>query len=985
MSSHSRSFSHYFFYVILCLTLGLHADAQLDDNPLQVTTTAGANAITTSLSNYGSLSGPGNGETDMVWQGLGYAYEINFFVGAEVEVPPGSHADAYEANGVWKAHVISDGLKSSGGEISPDGTERWGWQPLDATDDGQQLVDVSHPDIPKKNDYDIDGDGHMDSWPREWTAWPDLWHQGDSDPRQEYLYAMDDRDNREFAYYPFENDSSRQGLGIQVTCRTVQGNRDGTQNALISIYDIKNISDKDLSKVQGGLWGDPHIGGADDWRDDWAVYDSVNNLIVLWDDDGQSLNNPSVTPGFMGIVFLETPGNPVDGIDNDGDGITDESRFDGIDNDGDWNPLFDDVGADGLPNTGDSGENDGVPTAGEPHFDLTDMDEADMTGLQAFPLTSFLDTRLEEDEKVWQLLTPGNMDVQQTPGDYPLLAGSGYFSLKSGESKRFTVAFVMGEDHDQLLNNVQKVRDYYRTHLGNFIPEHPFPLTLEGNPPYTSEVPLKWASETLTDTDSLFLLYSTNNGQTWKTYEQKLPNSGQYNVSTATLPASVFYKFKLESVNGAYLYTAISDSFFTVDNSGADNVAPEVLWDFRDGISLSGLDTLLWRDGDADGDPITRQLIVQSTVITDTLWPYNAGWVLNTADYPNGSYTLTVHVSDGRLSASSVKQVTFSNSFEDVENTYVTHLQGPSESIIHAAIADRSAIKKALYVLTFDRQDDQTTLYSVYDSTRKYYLIKNDPLPIAPESGRFFDGLTLAFDNPEYRFLPEKSGWSDSAHTNLEISMPNDAHKPLFHDLEFRFDGAACDTSINGIIAPYAVWDSFTGKKLKQYIVDLNSNGTWEPGEVISPLNEGATTDDIIWYIIFDAPDNTDPVLPEVGARYTFKVAKPLSAEDRYLIDTNILNINTNPSYPAGYALQQNYPNPFNPVTTINYRLDKSGPTLLEVYDIRGRRVRTLINGYQTAGTHRVHFDGSAVASGVYFYRLSSGGQQLSRLMLLIK
>ena len=69
-------------------------------------------------------------------------------------------------------------------------------------------------------------------------------------------------------------------------------------------------------------------------------------------------------PGYFGYIFLESPGDPHDGKDNDDDGMIDESRDNGIDDDGDWDPETDDVGIDGLPNTGDTGEDDGTPTAG---------------------------------------------------------------------------------------------------------------------------------------------------------------------------------------------------------------------------------------------------------------------------------------------------------------------------------------------------------------------------------------------------------------------------------------------------------------------------------------------------------------------------------------------------------------------------------------------------------------------------------------------
>lgn len=70
------------------------------------------------------------------------------------------------------------------------------------------------------------------------------------------------------------------------------------------------------------------------------------------------------------------------------------------------------------------------------------------------------------------------------------------------------------------------------------------------------------------------------------------------------------------------------------------------------------------------------------------------------------------------------------------------------------------------------------------------------------------------------------------------------------------------------------------------------------------------------------------------------------------------------------FKLGQNYPNPFNPVSQIKYSLEKRGIVKLQVYDINGRSVRSLINATQDAGKHVAKFDGSSLSSGVYFYRL---------------
>lgn len=116
-------------------------------------------------------------------------------------------------------------------------------------------------------------------------------------------------------------------------------------------FDIENISEKPIEKALFGFQGDPHIGGPSDYSDDFASYDIERNMCYAWDADGSSIENPNITPGYMGIAFLQTPGNQSDGLDNDGDGMYDESPNDGIDNDNDWNSLYDDLGEDGIANT----------------------------------------------------------------------------------------------------------------------------------------------------------------------------------------------------------------------------------------------------------------------------------------------------------------------------------------------------------------------------------------------------------------------------------------------------------------------------------------------------------------------------------------------------------------------------------------------------------------------------------------------------------
>ncbi|MCB1048286.1 MAG: T9SS type A sorting domain-containing protein [Calditrichaeota bacterium] len=91
------------------------------------------------------------------------------------------------------------------------------------------------------------------------------------------------------------------------------------------------------------------------------------------------------------------------------------------------------------------------------------------------------------------------------------------------------------------------------------------------------------------------------------------------------------------------------------------------------------------------------------------------------------------------------------------------------------------------------------------------------------------------------------------------------------------------------------------------------------------------------------------------------------------------------PAVPTGLSLEHNAPNPFNPDTIIRFNLPGSGRVSLTVHDIMGRPVTTLLDGGLGAGEHRIRFDGSGLASGIYFYTLEYEGSRLTRSMLLVK
>ncbi len=85
------------------------------------------------------------------------------------------------------------------------------------------------------------------------------------------------------------------------------------------------------------------------------------------------------------------------------------------------------------------------------------------------------------------------------------------------------------------------------------------------------------------------------------------------------------------------------------------------------------------------------------------------------------------------------------------------------------------------------------------------------------------------------------------------------------------------------------------------------------------------------------------------------------------------------------FYLAQNYPNPFNPSTKINFGLKNSGNVEISVYNILGKKVATLVNGFKSAGNHSVSFNASNLSSGIYFYKIVTNGFVQTRKMLLLK
>ncbi|GAB4175014.1 MAG: hypothetical protein Kow00108_10120 [Calditrichia bacterium] len=103
------------------------------------------------------------------------------------------------------------------------------------------------------------------------------------------------------------------------------------------------------------------------------------------------------------------------------------------------------------------------------------------------------------------------------------------------------------------------------------------------------------------------------------------------------------------------------------------------------------------------------------------------------------------------------------------------------------------------------------------------------------------------------------------------------------------------------------------------------------------------------------------------------------------LVNSTVLNTDAGENIASKFQLHQNYPNPFNPTTLIQYDLAESSQITLQVYNSAGQLVKTLVDGYKSQGSHQILFDSNGLPSGLYYYQLQSGGQNITKKMILMK
>jgi len=520
-----------------------------------------------------------------------------------------------DQNDTLNSVVISRGpRRGQFDEKHPTENYFWGWNPTSGfRNPNYQSVAMSHI----QQSWPIEGwnDEVANSWKDSdgKTQWFGFFGRGIANADQESFFEADDHWDDEFNahFQPDANDPNRNGMGLRMRQRGFQWASFLAEDAIFWLYDITNDGTHTYRKANFGTVVGTLAGGDGDSQDDLGTFLVEESITYSFDSDNSGNKGQEV--GWVGYAFLESPGNPFDGIDNDNDskgtsprfvesdfdakvysagsrivlisengnnsydreihtvkatidtvvslgkqfiinpGVTsfreghiantvngiaipdvtsndgldndldglidenesvhhrtrilrddlpvsyvnyltgaglfdpliDEKRDNDVDEDGDWDPIFDDLGEDGLGSEDDGypgpdiGEGDGVPTQGEPNFGKTDPDESDQIGLTAF---NFFENSsspdLSIDSLVWNRMTPGRFDIiSPTPQDGDFIYSSGYFPLFPKTTERFSVALLFGEDEKDINNNKEIVQKIYNS--GYIFPQAPRKPTIK--------------------------------------------------------------------------------------------------------------------------------------------------------------------------------------------------------------------------------------------------------------------------------------------------------------------------------------------------------------------------------------------------------------------------------------------------------------------------------------------------------------------------
>jgi hypothetical protein len=884
------------------------------------------------------------------------------------------------------------------------------------------------------------------SWPSNWPPaldltpdWNGYWYgyfgRGVQNSDFETFYVMDDSKDKEYTrapyqYIPIASDLDRGGLGLRVEIRGFQWSHVLAEDIIFWHYDIVNISDFDYPTTIFGFYTDCGVGGPDDSEDDNASFNTVLDLAYCWDDDGFGVPNRWVT-GYYGYAYLESPGNSTNGIDDDEDGMIDESRDNGIDDDGDWvpfsdlngngvwdadenEPLNDDLGRDGVGPWDpqylgpDEGEGDGKPTPGEPNFDQTDKDESDQIGLTAVSIYRLGQGGTgggwpKDDESMWLKMNYNTFDTSLQRANISMVFASGPFPLLQNKRERFSMALLFGNNLDDLIFNKETVQQIYNANY-NFSkpPLKPTLTAVAGD----GEVFLYWDKVAEESRDPFLGFQNNDPTQGYKKdfegyliYRSNEPEFNDIKVITDSKGDPKYWKpiaqFDLiDSIKGPDPVGINGASFWRGDNTGLQHsyIDRDVKNGQRYYYAVVSYDM-----GDPSYGTTGLQPSECTKIITEdfsgTLQFVDINCAVITPNSPAAGYVPPQIIG----SVNSVKE-------------------GNGTGFMNVTVLDPGQIKDgASYSILFESQDIfpryATTGYNIL---RTYNGI-TDTLEKNIDSSSIglsrtsppFDGMIVSIHNDTTISLYDSlTGWYQGT-SNLRMFPALDTTSrgvlwPANYEIEFTAE--ASDTTFFDVAPPFTkfpinfkVTDILTGRRVKVAVKDNDNTKSLTYGDEIQILEfigtPSVSTSRIAWILSYNRPlnPNTQPIDPQPSDKYRIMTKKPYKSGDYFSYSTQASTVNNEDAKNSLNEIGV-VPNPYLGAASWERRnLNSTGrgerkidfinlpaECTVRIFTITGSLIKTLIKTFATAdGTlswNLVTEDGMDAAYGVYVYHIDAPG-----------
>ncbi|MBU0475868.1 MAG: hypothetical protein KKF62_17110 [Bacteroidetes bacterium] len=873
------------------------------------------------------------------------------------------------------------------------------------------------------------------TWPEMWSRslpsvdenWDGYWYgyfgRGVQNADFETFYVMDDSQDKEYSrppynYFPIKADSNRAGLGLRTEVRGFQWSHVLSEDIIFWHYDIVNLSDATYDTTYFGFYCDTGVGGLSDNGDDNASYDTKLDIAYAFDADGTALPENWKT-GYVGYAFLESPGNALNGFDDDEDGMTDERRDDGIDNDGDWVPFLDlnlngvwdaaeneplnnDVGADGVGpydiqyNGPDFGEGDGIPTDGEPNFDKTDKDESDQIGLTSLAIERLTNKGPDSiwpknDEVIWETVNNSVFDTTLSNANIQILFGSGPFPLEVNRRERFSVAVVMGANLGDMIFNKETVQQIYNANY-NF-----------------AKPPLKPTLTAIAGDKKVFLFWDDVAEQSrdpFLGYENDDPTQG--------------FKKDFEG----YLVYRSEDPEFNDIKIITDSKGDEKYWkpiqqyDLIDGIFGSdpvGINGAHFWRGDDSG---LQHSFIDSNVVNGITYYY----ALVAYDQGDPDFGTT-----GLLPSENTKIITVdlvgNLKFVDINCAAITpnapaagylppqisgnldQAEGTGTGSIQTVILDPNSIKNnANYKIVFNSKGDMPFYETVSYSIIRDYNSQIDTIESYVDTnsigggklGPSFDGLSIIVNNHEtVQVNLDETGWL-VGYSNLYMPVKPDESNPLRniawpsdYIIEFLPERSVT-TPFYGFAVPFFVVNATRGDTVDAEIIDNNKNDVFDLGDDIVIIEYVGTSYKLTWRIGYNH-STTAPIdaFPQAGNKFFIKTNKQFIDDDYFAFSTIAATTDKELANDQLNKIKV-VPNPYVAVASWETRnLNQEGrgnrridfihlpaKCTVRIYTLTGALIKTLNkdsgsdNG--AISWNLVTEDGTDIAYGLYIYHIDA-------------